>query len=587
VSTASQPGSRRITSSAAAEWATLAGVGAFLTFLYWLTDPPLYNPVGWVDPWLYTSLFTNFNWAYSVFFDTYYAARLPWIIPGYVLHSLLPTKAAYFVLHACFFYGGGLFAYLLVRRYAGRVGAIAAFTFLLGTQLYFISESWNYFDGAIVTYMLGAFYFTLTRATGRRRNVHLALAGVFTTAAVLTNVFIVVLAVGIPLLYLWLDRMETARRFGADDLGSFALGTIGLILLCGIFSIAKGGALLFWLPQIHSANRLLGASEFEIHSWNWVLDDPRLYAPVFIALVAGFVCATTRGHDLLWRFTLGSGLYTLASEAFLLLWDIALKGSTLQSTFYFSLLLPSMTMCIGGVAGLVLRPVPQGRRVYAGLVASVVAVGAPLLLIYLDDRRGLTGHAGTWITVGAALIALLVIAVALSGRFRRGRAMLAGLAAAAALATPAFAIDSSSDIFAYSRSDPTRGDVYGLGMKLIDYLRATRVQPNGKKPFFWYRGYEHGVANFRVGLQSLYFYAGTFIGTRMPQVDRELRYRMKHFVPANAHLVLLCEEKACSGAPLALRRAGYRFASRSERLLRVGREHVWVHILSVKIGGGS
>src|SRR5207244_5875820 len=97
-------------------------------------------------------------------------------------------------------------------------------------------------------------------------------------------------------------------------------------------------------------------------------------------------------------------------------------------------------------------------------------------------------------------------------------------------------------------------------------------------------GYDHGVANFRVGLQSLYFYAGTFIGTRMPHIDRELRYRMKYFVPANAQLVLLCERRECDGAPLALRQAGYRLASRSERLLSAGREHVWVHVLSVKIG---
>jgi hypothetical protein len=99
VSTASQSGSRRIRVSAAAEWSTLTAVGAFFALLYWVTDAPLYNPVGFVDPWLYTSLFVNFDWAYSVFFDTYYAARLPWVIPGYVLNSLLPSKAAYFLLH--------------------------------------------------------------------------------------------------------------------------------------------------------------------------------------------------------------------------------------------------------------------------------------------------------------------------------------------------------------------------------------------------------------------------------------------------------------------------------------------------------
>jgi hypothetical protein len=588
VSTASQSGSRRIRVSAAAEWSTLVAVGAFFALLYWVTDAPLYNPVGFVDPWLYTSLFVNFDWAYSVFFDTYYAARLPWVIPGYVLHSLLPTNAAYFVLHACFFYGGAIFAYLFVRRYASRAGGLAAFTFLLGTQLYYISQSWNYFDGAIVTYLLAAFYFSLTRAEGRRRNVHMAFGGGFGAAAVLTNLFVIVFAVGIPLLYLWLDRKATPGKVRADDAASFALGAVALTLLCGIFSIVKGGALLFWLSQVHSANRLLASSEFEVHSWGWVVKDPRLYAPLFVALVTGSVCAKTRGQrDLMWRFTLGSGVYTLASEAFMLLWDLSLKGSTLQSTYYFSLLLPSMTMCVGGVAGLLLRPLPERRRTSVALVASAVAIATPLLAIYLDDEDGLTGRAGTWITAGAVAVALLVIGVALAGRLRGARPIMAVIATMTFLATPAFAIDSSADVFAYGRTDPNRVDVYHLGMQLIDYLRAKGIQKKGKKPFFWYRGYDHGVPNFRVGLQSLYFYAITFIGTRMPHVDRELRSRMKYRVPANAHLVLLCTDRACAGAPGSLSRAGYRLVLRGERLLTAGRSHVWVQILSVKTGAHS
>ena len=344
--------------------------------------------------------------------------------------------------------------------------------------------------------------------------------------------------------------------------------------------------LLFWLPQLHAANRLVGSSAYEVHSWGWVAKDPRLWAPIFIALVAGVVCTRTgERHDLMWRFTIGSGVYIFASEAFMVIWDLAFAGSTLQTTYYFSLLLPSMTMCIGGVTGLLLRPLSARRQIHVALTASAVAVAAPLLLIYLDDERALTGRAGTLITAVLAAIALSLLAVALVRSLHRARAIFAVTAAAAALATPAFAIDSSADVFNYSRTD-SKGDVYNLGTKLIAYLRESGVQ--GKRRFFfWYGGYDHGVANFRVGLQSLYFYALSFIGTNMPHVDRNFRARMKYFVPANGSLVLLCEDSACSGAPLALKRAGYRFASRSQRLLTAGREHVWVHVLAVKIGARS
>jgi hypothetical protein len=568
--------------SAPGEWPALGVVTGLFGFLYWATAAPLYNPPGRVDPWLYTGFFVNFDWVYKAFWDTYYGARLPWVVPGYALHSLLPNHAAYFVLHAGFFFAGAFFAYFLVRRYVGHAGALVAYAFLIGTQLYYDAQSWDYIDGAIVTYLLGALCFSLTSQSGRRRNVELAAGGFFTAAAVLTNIFVVVFAAGVPLLYLWLNpRRGPHRKVLVDDVTAFACGAAALTLLCSAFSLIKGGTLLFWRPQLHSVNHIIGGTPFGVGSWGWVVNDARLFVPVFIGVVAGVVCARTRIRDPAWRFTVGSGLYLVLSEAFLLFWDLVFSGTTLQWTFYFSLLLPAMAISVGGVSALLLGRLLSRNETFVALGATVGAVAVPLALIYLDDVQALTGRTGTYITGGVGAMALVIVALAVAARWRRARVALAVVAAAGAVGTPSFAIDSSADVFAEGRTDSTRGDVYDLGMKLIDYLRTTGVQGEqpGKGPFFfWYRGYDHGVANLRVGMQSLYFYANTYLGTSMPRIDAQLRSRMKA-VPAGGRIVLLCADRGCANAPAALERAGYRVSPWRQHVLVAGRERLWVRIL--------
>ena len=86
--------------------ASLAGVFGVAAVAYWWTRAPLYNGSGTIDAWLYTALFVNFDRIYEQFGDTYYASRLPWIVPGRIVYGVLPVDAAYWVLHGLAFVGG-------------------------------------------------------------------------------------------------------------------------------------------------------------------------------------------------------------------------------------------------------------------------------------------------------------------------------------------------------------------------------------------------------------------------------------------------------------------------------------------------
>jgi hypothetical protein len=104
--------------------AALGGVLGVAGLSYWWTKAPLYNPSGTIDPWLYTAFFVNFDRVYDVVAMTYYAARLPWIVPGRIVYAVFPLDAAYWVLHGLAFAGGVAALFFLVRRYLGLAAAV-------------------------------------------------------------------------------------------------------------------------------------------------------------------------------------------------------------------------------------------------------------------------------------------------------------------------------------------------------------------------------------------------------------------------------------------------------------------------------
>src|SRR5215471_19341269 len=66
----------------------------------WYQDNSLFPPPGQIDTWVYLGFFRNLvNFKRDLFAGTYYGSRLTWILPGWVVHSLLPPVAASAALH--------------------------------------------------------------------------------------------------------------------------------------------------------------------------------------------------------------------------------------------------------------------------------------------------------------------------------------------------------------------------------------------------------------------------------------------------------------------------------------------------------
>jgi hypothetical protein len=575
------------------EWAaTAAGTDTLVFTVFalvsfgvfrWGGAPILDSPTT-IDPWLYTALFVNFGWTYSTFAGTYYVARLPWVLPGYILHAVFPAVAAELILHALFFLAGGLFLFLLVRAHLGRTPAFVALAALWLSQQYHNAFSWDYVDGPSITYMLGSLYFLLTPRTGRRRVIYLALGGFFLAADMTTNIFNLVFMPAILVSYVVLHVARPLSRMvrpTLTDVGAAGVGAGALILLCGLFSTVAGGPFFYFMPQFRAAGKI---HVNKAPGYGWLRDDLALLAPLLVlvgtVLLLVILWRSPRISAAARRFALASMLALAVAAATMALLEFVHGWAVLEVPYYYDLLVPFTYVAVGSGVFLALRGRPQ-RLLVPALVLGLGAALLPLLLIEIPNAADRVGRAGDIPALTVTLAGLAAILLCAVLRARGVIRHLLALAAVAAFAfAPNYAADADLAVYGNSSRHPYEYDVFRIGMDLISYLRSSGLQAAGRKPWFWY---DARSAPYLVGIQSLYFYGYTFIGTKLPTIDSDFRFRMS--VRRPTQLVLLCGEPDCEHAAKALVTHGIGARSHSLRLLRSGSLRIWVRVYDLLLPG--
>ena len=452
---------------------------------YWWTQAPLYNPSGTIDPWLYTALFVNFDQFYDHFGASYYASRLPWIVPGRIAYGALPVDAAYWVLHGVAFVGGVAALFFLVRRYLGLVPATVGAATLALTPMYWNAQYWDYIDGVTLTYLLAGLCFGLPVTTGPTRAVSLTAAGFFFAAAVTTNLFVALIALSYPILYMFVQPASGLRQrltMALADVAALAIGATALVVALGLHARANGGAFIFFEAQIKfiRAGQLVKQPGYE-----WLRTEPRLLVPGF--LLAAALPLLVAGRRLPpFRFAAGS----VASLAFLAGviygWEFLFGGNVLELPYYFSYFAISIALTIASVAALAVALARSGRSTDAAVAAaSTIAAVVALGLIYRHERAEWTGWAGTKIS-----FALMGVAAVLLVAFVVTRRTLAGPAAAvvsvgAIVLASHFAINSSIGIFNSSYSAPNNRSLYHAALDQLAFVKRATARDEGL-PTFWY-----------------------------------------------------------------------------------------------------
>jgi hypothetical protein len=557
------------------DMAALGSVFGIAALSYWWTRAPLYNPPGTIDPWLYTAFFVNFDRAYEDFALTYYAARLPWIVPGRIAYAVLPLDAAYWVLHGLAFAGGVAAVFFLVRRYLGLAAAVVGAATLALSPMYWNAQYWDYVDGVSVTYALAGLCFGLPLAKGRVRAASLFAAGVFFAAAITTNPFAALVALTYPIKYAILQPATGLRQRSAlalRDLVALLLGVAALVITLGLYARSNGGPFRYYDPQLDFIRSGVGGT-YKAAGYEWLRSEPKLLVPLFLVAVTAPVLAYGRRLPP-FRFAAGAvgGLAFLTAAIYG--WEFLAGGAALEYSYYFSYFAGSIALTVASLAALAASLARSHWSANVGVaVASTAAAVVALGLIYASDRAEWTGSAVARISIWIMTVAAAAVLLALVTRRTRG-GVPACIAAIGVVAFAShFAINSSSQTFQFSGSYPDNRSLYHAAVDNVAFVNRVTARDE-PMPRFWYAAANR--PDF-TAMQSMYFYAFTAIGYHLPNVGTDVRQRLDLWKPRS--IVMLCETRDCGGAVAALRRAGYPYREEKAKRISRGRIRLWTVLL--------
>jgi hypothetical protein len=221
-----------------------------LTSSSWLT-----NSIGDSDQWFYNGYFKLLRsfaadraaWGAPAYFET----RLPIIVPGAIVHGLLPDAAARIVLNICILHGiVALSFWYVVRAHLSALAATAATIMLVTDVFYLRTIGWDYVDNAVLAYQALTFAL-LTSAAGRADpRLRLAAAGFAATSMLTVHLgsALMLPIFGIYAVYVLEPRMRLLRLIGWGAVG----GAACLVVYGLISTLALHGPFAFWLLQLKS-----------------------------------------------------------------------------------------------------------------------------------------------------------------------------------------------------------------------------------------------------------------------------------------------------------------------------------------------
>jgi len=130
------------------------------------TDAFGFDPPGWLDSFMYLGYFWHYPAHLPALDHDYKASRLPWILPGYVIHWLGDTAAASVVLAFATLSAAGAALYLVVRDITqDRVAAAISAAALTSCTWAHGIGGWNYQMLAATDYFWVATWLAFRTAT--------------------------------------------------------------------------------------------------------------------------------------------------------------------------------------------------------------------------------------------------------------------------------------------------------------------------------------------------------------------------------------------------------------------------------------
>ena len=246
-----------------------------------------FDPAGWLDPFMYFGYFWHYpDQVWGVAHD-YKASRLPWIVPGYLIHTVADPVAASYALVFTTLSSGGVAVYLLLRDITGdrSAAAVVAVAWTACTWVHGIG-GWNYHMLAAADYFLIGTWLSLRSARTHSRAAAVW-SGVCIAAAVHTHLFFAAFVPLVALTY-WsgFSVGEPFLRQAHADAWRGVAGALGLTLVLAAVNVAAGGGWLFFMFQLDRARQLEAYDDWWVDAARWLPHASYLIVPAVLMTLA-------------------------------------------------------------------------------------------------------------------------------------------------------------------------------------------------------------------------------------------------------------------------------------------------------------
>jgi hypothetical protein len=343
-----------------------------------------FDPPGYLDSFIYVGYFWHYPEHLWVFDDNnnYKISRLPWILPGYVLHTLAGPLVASYLLAYFTLTLGAVALYLLVKDCLNDRGsaAIVSVAWACCTWVHG-NGGWNYQVLIAIDYYLMACWLVVRAARARSSSLVL-MAGALFAAAVHTHLFLVVFAPLVAVLYVVALPADDPRKLGRSlqAAGAVVVGGLALTVALAGINRATGGTWLFFMAQFDQAMRVTNP-DYD-HWWKgalqWLPAARYLVIPVAL-MCAGLVVPFRRRHEEDRRMAIAFVVLAWAAFGIMCYFQLAGRLTTLDYSYVAFAVYPHAFACLGAVLSDARRGATDAL-VHAGIVTAVV-LGTLLFLL--------------------------------------------------------------------------------------------------------------------------------------------------------------------------------------------------------------
>jgi len=305
-----------------------------------------------IDTYVYSGFIASLPHHLQNFPNTYYGARLPWILPGYLLTCVFGAFLGMILLDLLFSLALGLCAYLWFYFLFGfRYGLLLAVVMICIPEVANQATS-HYVSLACSTYTLASLTCIEASIQSPRipfqRSCLLCLAGAAIACAIMTNL-VIVLFLPALMSYYFLRSRRTLIQEVLVDVGAAIAGTVATILIFCLAYLKLTGTFNIFAPALQYIKEKPEVNPWCPVGFEWVQHAMWLILPALAILVA-ITFLFNRSAD--WRdrskYLALAAASLFASASFICM---QLLGSPVLSLSYYSCML--LPFCLGTLIALI------------------------------------------------------------------------------------------------------------------------------------------------------------------------------------------------------------------------------------------